>query len=144
MQTGGLITMLSMTFLLSVFDCIEMYAPGFKASVIGRDILTPPDLEEIFGLTGGVSGESFLDWKQQPMHFIIIYEYIYLHIRDYRWHMSRLPSISVFLYAILLFGISRSTDLNDSANRLKLNIGDAIILWTAQPFNVIVLNRGFF
>ncbi|XP_038678087.1 pyridine nucleotide-disulfide oxidoreductase domain-containing protein 2 isoform X2 [Scyliorhinus canicula] len=36
-----------------VFDCIEQYAPGFKASVIGRDILTPPDLEKVFGLTGG-------------------------------------------------------------------------------------------
>ncbi|XP_069095757.1 pyridine nucleotide-disulfide oxidoreductase domain-containing protein 2 isoform X3 [Pleurodeles waltl] len=36
-----------------VFDWIEQYAPGFKASVIGRDILTPPDLERIFGLTGG-------------------------------------------------------------------------------------------
>ncbi|KFV42737.1 Pyridine nucleotide-disulfide oxidoreductase domain-containing protein 2, partial [Tyto alba] len=38
----------------TVFDCIEAYAPGFKASVIGRDILTPPDLERIFGLPGGV------------------------------------------------------------------------------------------
>ncbi|XP_064572782.1 pyridine nucleotide-disulfide oxidoreductase domain-containing protein 2 isoform X3 [Zonotrichia leucophrys gambelii] len=38
----------------TVFDCIEDYAPGFKASVIGRDILTPPDLERIFGLPGGV------------------------------------------------------------------------------------------
>lgn len=37
-----------------MFDCIEDYAPGFKASVIGRDILTPPDLERIFGLPGGV------------------------------------------------------------------------------------------
>ncbi|KAJ7325092.1 hypothetical protein JRQ81_018112 [Phrynocephalus forsythii] len=36
-----------------VFDCIEAYAPGFKASVIGRDVLTPPDLERIFGLPGG-------------------------------------------------------------------------------------------
>ncbi|XP_007938166.1 pyridine nucleotide-disulfide oxidoreductase domain-containing protein 2 [Orycteropus afer afer] len=36
-----------------VFDCIEAYAPGFKASVVGRDILTPPDLERIFGLPGG-------------------------------------------------------------------------------------------
>uniref|UniRef100_A0A8D0E9C4 Pyridine nucleotide-disulfide oxidoreductase domain-containing protein 2 n=1 Tax=Salvator merianae TaxID=96440 RepID=A0A8D0E9C4_SALMN len=36
-----------------VFDCIEAYAPGFKASVIGRDVLTPPDLEQIFGLPGG-------------------------------------------------------------------------------------------
>lgn len=38
-----------------VFDCIEAYAPGFKRSVVGRDILTPPDLERIFGLPGGVS-----------------------------------------------------------------------------------------
>ncbi|XP_068807316.1 pyridine nucleotide-disulfide oxidoreductase domain-containing protein 2 isoform X2 [Struthio camelus] len=37
----------------TVFDCIEAYAPGFKASVVGRDILTPPDLERIFGLPGG-------------------------------------------------------------------------------------------
>ncbi|XP_077992176.1 pyridine nucleotide-disulfide oxidoreductase domain-containing protein 2-like [Glandiceps talaboti] len=36
-----------------IFDVIEKYAPGFKASVVGRDILTPPDLERIFGLTGG-------------------------------------------------------------------------------------------
>uniref|UniRef100_G1KZM5 Pyridine nucleotide-disulfide oxidoreductase domain-containing protein 2 n=1 Tax=Ailuropoda melanoleuca TaxID=9646 RepID=G1KZM5_AILME len=36
-----------------VFDCIEAYAPGFKRSVVGRDILTPPDLERIFGLPGG-------------------------------------------------------------------------------------------
>ncbi|XP_043845579.1 pyridine nucleotide-disulfide oxidoreductase domain-containing protein 2 isoform X2 [Dromiciops gliroides] len=36
-----------------VFDCIEAYAPGFKKSVIGRDILTPPDLERVFGLPGG-------------------------------------------------------------------------------------------
>ncbi|XP_053438914.1 pyridine nucleotide-disulfide oxidoreductase domain-containing protein 2 isoform X5 [Nycticebus coucang] len=36
-----------------VFDCIEAYAPGFKASVVGRDILTPLDLERIFGLPGG-------------------------------------------------------------------------------------------
>ncbi|XP_053548532.1 pyridine nucleotide-disulfide oxidoreductase domain-containing protein 2 [Bombina bombina] len=36
-----------------VFDWVEKYAPGFKSSVIGRDILTPPDLERIFGLSGG-------------------------------------------------------------------------------------------
>lgn len=37
-----------------VFDCIEAYAPGFRGSVVGRDVLTPPDLERIFGLPGGV------------------------------------------------------------------------------------------
>jgi len=35
------------------FDVVERYAPGFKASVIDRQILTPVDLEEKFGLTGG-------------------------------------------------------------------------------------------
>jgi phytoene dehydrogenase-like protein len=36
-----------------VFDSIEKYAPGFKKSIIGKDILTPFDLENEFGLTGG-------------------------------------------------------------------------------------------
>lgn len=42
-------------FFFTVFDNIEDYCPGFKSSVIGRDILPPPELERIFGLTGGVS-----------------------------------------------------------------------------------------
>ncbi|MBN3295864.1 PYRD2 protein, partial [Amia calva] len=37
----------------SVFGWIERYAPGFKSSVVGKEVLTPPDLERIFGLTGG-------------------------------------------------------------------------------------------
>jgi phytoene dehydrogenase-like protein len=32
---------------------VDRYAPGFKASVIGRQILTPLDLERTFGLIGG-------------------------------------------------------------------------------------------
>ena len=53
-------------FCISVFDTIEQYAPGFKDSVIDRDILSPPDLERIFGLTGGVSGHSVgLQWSVQ-------------------------------------------------------------------------------
>lgn len=36
-----------------VFNVIEEYAPGFKDSVIGKEVLPPPDLERIFGLTGG-------------------------------------------------------------------------------------------
>ena len=35
------------------FDVVERYAPGFKDSVIDRQILTPVDLETTFGLTGG-------------------------------------------------------------------------------------------
>lgn len=38
----------------TVFDSVEQYAPGFKQSIVGKDILTPPDLEREFGLTGGV------------------------------------------------------------------------------------------
>ncbi|XP_066535439.1 pyridine nucleotide-disulfide oxidoreductase domain-containing protein 2 [Hoplias malabaricus] len=37
----------------TVFDWVDCYAPGFKASIVGVDILTPPDLEREFGLTGG-------------------------------------------------------------------------------------------
>ncbi|XP_013880847.1 pyridine nucleotide-disulfide oxidoreductase domain-containing protein 2 [Austrofundulus limnaeus] len=37
----------------TVFDWVEQYAPGFKKSVVARDVLCPPDLERIFGLTGG-------------------------------------------------------------------------------------------
>ncbi|PIK35212.1 putative pyridine nucleotide-disulfide oxidoreductase domain-containing protein 2 [Apostichopus japonicus] len=36
-----------------VFDAVEQYAPGFKDSIVGADILPPPELERIFGLTGG-------------------------------------------------------------------------------------------
>ncbi|XP_004346387.2 Pyridine nucleotide-disulfide oxidoreductase domain-containing protein [Capsaspora owczarzaki ATCC 30864] len=36
-----------------IFTLIDSYAPGFKASVLGYDILTPMDLERVFGLTGG-------------------------------------------------------------------------------------------
>ena len=35
------------------FDVVERHAPGFKNSVSARQVLTPPDLEEMFGLTGG-------------------------------------------------------------------------------------------
>ena len=36
-----------------ILDQIELYAPGFKASVVGRQILSPLDLERVFGLTKG-------------------------------------------------------------------------------------------
>jgi phytoene dehydrogenase-like protein len=32
---------------------VDRFAPGFEASVIGRQVLSPLDLERIFGLTGG-------------------------------------------------------------------------------------------
>jgi phytoene dehydrogenase-like protein len=35
------------------FDLLEEYAPNFKRAVLGRQVLTPVDLERTFGLTGG-------------------------------------------------------------------------------------------
>jgi phytoene dehydrogenase-like protein len=35
------------------FDILEEYAPGFKSSVIARQVLSPLDLERTFNLTGG-------------------------------------------------------------------------------------------
>jgi phytoene dehydrogenase-like protein len=36
-----------------VVEVIEDYAPGFKNSILHRQVSTPLDLERIFGLTGG-------------------------------------------------------------------------------------------
>jgi phytoene dehydrogenase-like protein len=36
-----------------VLACIDELSPGFSARVIHRDVLAPPDIERIFGLTGG-------------------------------------------------------------------------------------------
>uniref|UniRef100_A0A7N0VBH2 Uncharacterized protein n=1 Tax=Kalanchoe fedtschenkoi TaxID=63787 RepID=A0A7N0VBH2_KALFE len=41
------------SFAQRCFNLIDEYAPGFSSSVVGYDILTPPDLEKIIGLTGG-------------------------------------------------------------------------------------------
>jgi phytoene dehydrogenase-like protein len=35
------------------FDLLDEYAPNFKRSVLARQVLTPPDLERTFNLTGG-------------------------------------------------------------------------------------------
>ncbi|XP_057727351.1 uncharacterized protein LOC130943477 isoform X2 [Arachis stenosperma] len=41
------------SFAQKCFKLIDEYAPGFSTSVIGYDMLTPPDLEREIGLTGG-------------------------------------------------------------------------------------------
>ena len=38
----------------TVVNIIEDYAPGFKNSILHRQVLTPLDLEQTFGLTEGV------------------------------------------------------------------------------------------
>jgi phytoene dehydrogenase-like protein len=36
-----------------IVDTVTEYAPNFKASVIARQVLSPLDLERVFGLVGG-------------------------------------------------------------------------------------------
>jgi len=36
-----------------IIDIVDKYAPGFKKSVVGRQVLSPLDLERIFGLSKG-------------------------------------------------------------------------------------------
>ncbi|CAL4166047.1 unnamed protein product [Meganyctiphanes norvegica] len=36
-----------------IFSIAEEYAPGFKDSIVDYEVLPPPELEKIFGLTGG-------------------------------------------------------------------------------------------
>ena len=37
----------------AIIDTVNQYAPNFKASIVGRMILSPLDLERKFGLVGG-------------------------------------------------------------------------------------------
>jgi phytoene dehydrogenase-like protein len=37
----------------TVVNLIAEYAPGFNNSILYRQVLTPMDLEQVFGLTGG-------------------------------------------------------------------------------------------
>jgi phytoene dehydrogenase-like protein len=54
-----------------VFATIEQYAPNFRRSLIAHSALTPVDLQERFGLTGGdiFHGALSLDqlWAARPV-----------------------------------------------------------------------------
>ena len=54
-----------------VIDTVTQYAPNFKASVLGRMVLSPLDLEQRFGLIGGdiFHGALTLDqlWSARPL-----------------------------------------------------------------------------
>jgi phytoene dehydrogenase-like protein len=54
-----------------IFDVVESFAPGFRASVIAHTALSPADLEREFGLLGGdiFHGQLSLDqlWSARPM-----------------------------------------------------------------------------
>jgi len=36
-----------------MIETVDRYAPGFRSSIVGRQVLSPFDLEQLFGLTGG-------------------------------------------------------------------------------------------
>jgi phytoene dehydrogenase-like protein len=54
-----------------IFEVVETYAPGFRASVIAHSALSPADLEREFALTGGdiMHGALSLDqlWSARPL-----------------------------------------------------------------------------
>jgi phytoene dehydrogenase-like protein len=54
-----------------IFDVVESHAPGFRQSVIAHTALSPADLEQEFGLTGGdiFHGQLSLDqlWSARPV-----------------------------------------------------------------------------
>ena len=54
-----------------MIDTVDAYAPNFKASVLGRQIHSPLDLERRFGLIGGDIFHGALDlnqlWSARPM-----------------------------------------------------------------------------
>jgi phytoene dehydrogenase-like protein len=47
----------------TVVKSIAQYAPGLESSILARQVITPLDLEEVYGLTGGhiFHGEHALD-----------------------------------------------------------------------------------
>ena len=53
-----------------IIDTVTRYAPNFRAAVVGRQILSPLDLERTFGLVGGdiMHGHMSLDqlWAARP------------------------------------------------------------------------------
>jgi len=55
----------------TIIDTVEAYAPGFRASILGRQILSPKGLERKFGLVGGdiMHGNMSLDqlWSARPV-----------------------------------------------------------------------------
>jgi len=54
-----------------IIDTVTRYAPNFKAAILGRMVLAPPDLESRFGLVGGdiFHGALTLDqlWSARPV-----------------------------------------------------------------------------
>jgi phytoene dehydrogenase-like protein len=55
----------------TIIDTVEAHAPGFRASILGRQVLSPKGLYDTFGLVGGdiMHGHMSLDqmWSARPV-----------------------------------------------------------------------------
>jgi phytoene dehydrogenase-like protein len=55
----------------TIIDTVEAHAPGFRASILGRQVLSPKGLERKFALAGGdiMHGNMSLDqlWSARPV-----------------------------------------------------------------------------
>jgi len=55
----------------TIIDTVDEYAPGFRASILGRQVLSPKGLFDTFGLVGGdiMHGHMSLDqlWSARPV-----------------------------------------------------------------------------
>ncbi len=54
------------------FAIVEEFCPGFTASVVGRDVISPLDLERVFGLHKGNIFHGSLGLQQLGMFFFPI------------------------------------------------------------------------
>src|SRR3546814_770234 len=58
-------------FRSTIIDTVERHAPGFRASILGRQVLSPKGLYDKFGLVGGdiMHGHMSLDqlWSARPV-----------------------------------------------------------------------------
>lgn len=65
---------------------IDEYAPGFSSSIIGYDMLTPPDLEREIGLTGAqvlsllisYTFSTPLPWRKNHSYMGCLHLFIFL------------------------------------------------------------------
>jgi phytoene dehydrogenase-like protein len=80
------------------FSLIDEYAPGFSSSVVGYDMLTPPDLEREFGLTGKLFPIVYTTFFSMPCILDPFDVLIYCPIQDLalRKHDSHFAGGNIF------------------------------------------------
>lgn len=73
-------------FIKNTFDVIDEYAPNFSESVEFKDVLFPPDLENIISMTGGNIFHGALDFNN------IFFTRPMPNYAGYKWPISGLWS----------------------------------------------------